>query len=103
MKFAPAKQESGFSTRRAAMTPPIESPFSDLSPFSKLTRWMNVRREARRARQDEEKAVDLLRTMGPKLAKDIGVDINKLGTSEPPERKMQEIVTPLRTRHHDPL
>ncbi len=34
------------------MTPPIESPFSDLSPFSKLTRWMNVRREARRARSD---------------------------------------------------
>lgn len=85
------------------MTPPIDSSYSGLSPFSKLTRWMNVKREARRARQDEEKAVDLLRTMAPKLAKDIGVDINKLGTAESPECKMQEIVTPLRGRHHDPL
>ena len=85
------------------MTPPIDSPHSGLSPISKFARWVTARRDARRARQDEEKAVDLLRTMGPKLAKDIGVDINKLGTSEPPDRKMQEIVTPLRTRHHDPL
>lgn len=85
------------------MTPPIDSPYSGLSPFSKLTHWMNVRREARRARQHEEKAVDLLRAMEPKLAKDIGVDINKLGMPGSPERKMQEIVTPLRGRHHDPL
>lgn len=85
------------------MTPPIDSPYSSLSPFSKLTRWMNVRREARRARQHEEKAVDLLRAMEPKLAKDIGVDINKFGTPEPPEQNMQEIVTPFRARHHDPF
>ena len=72
------------------MTPPIDSPYSGQSPFNKIARWMNVRREARRARQDEEKAVDLLRSMGPKLAKDIGVDINKLGMPESPERKMQK-------------
>lgn len=85
------------------MTPPIDSPFSALSPLSKLSQWMNTRRDARRARQDEEKAVDLLRTMGPKLVNDIGVDITRLGPPEPPERKMQEIVTPLRPRRHDPL
>jgi hypothetical protein len=85
------------------MTPPIESSYSGLSPFSKLTRWMNARRDARRVRQDEEKAVHVLHTMGPKLAKDIGVDINKLGTPEPTEHRLQEIVMPLRARHHDPL
>ncbi len=85
------------------MTPPIETPYSGLSPFGKFSRWINDRRDARRARQDEEKAVHLLHTMGPKLARDIGVDINQLGTPEPPERKMQEIVSPLRTRHHDPM
>lgn len=85
------------------MTPPIDTPYSGLSPLSKFTRWVNARRDARRARQGEEMAVDLLRTMGPKLVNDIGVDITKLGPPEPPERKMQEIVTPLRPRRHDPL
>lgn len=76
------------------MTPPIDSPYLGLSPLSKFARWMNARWEARRARQDEEKAVDLLRRMGPRLINDIGVDITKLGPPESPE---------LRARHHDPL
>lgn len=82
---------------------PIDSTHSSLSPFGKIARWMNARRDARRARQDEETAVDLLRMMGPDLVNDIGVDITRLGPAEPPERRMQEIITPLRARHHDPL
>lgn len=82
---------------------PIDSTRSGLSPFNKFARWVNDRREARRARQNEEMAVDLLRTMGPQLINDIGVDITRLGPSEPPERKMQDIVTPLHIRHHDPM
>lgn len=85
------------------MTPPIDTAPSGLSPFSKFARWVNDRREARRARQNEENAVDVLRTMGPQLINDIGMDITRLGQSEPPERRMQDIVTPLNIRHHDPM
>lgn len=82
------------------MTPLIDSA---LSPLSKFSRWMTTRWEAHRAHQKEEMAIDVLRTMDPKLVNDIGVDITKLAPPEPPERKMQDIVTPLRGRHHDPL
>ncbi len=85
------------------MTPPIDSAPTGLSPFSKFARWVNDKREARRARHNEEMAVDLLRTMGPQLVNDIGVDIARFGPPEPPERRMQDIVTPLRIRHHDPM
>lgn len=47
------------------------------SPFRRFTAWVNIKREARRARRIEEETIEFLRAMTPELRDDIGVDIGK--------------------------
>jgi hypothetical protein len=75
--------------------------------LTKLAAWIELKRDARRARRHEMELREMLRTMSPELLKDIGVafDANGDPAFELASQNAHVIATKILDqprRHHDP-